>query len=78
MSQRAPSAELAVDLCRNWAEKLESKVRVSTFLFGSAIYQDGLQFDPVRSYLDIVCLISDDVKSAVDRLSLMSVRRSRR
>ncbi|TQM03246.1 hypothetical protein FB552_3334 [Stenotrophomonas maltophilia] len=71
MTQKTPAAETAIDLCRNWAKDLEKKTAVKSFLFGSAIYQDGTQFDSERSDLDILCLIPSEVTTSLARFELM-------
>lgn len=72
MTQKTPSANAAISLCQGWAEKLEKDTKVESFLFGSAIYQEGIQFDPERSDLDIVCIIPEGVTTALARFELMA------
>lgn len=71
MTQRTPSADAAITLCRDWAKRLEKETSINSFLFGSSIYQDGTQFDPERSDIDIVCLIPNSITSALARFELM-------
>lgn len=69
MSEWTADARKAIELSEKWAEVVIKKIRCKVYLFGSAIYQDGTQFDPIRSDLDIL-LIPDEIGSASSRLDL--------
>ncbi|OAE61635.1 hypothetical protein A7J71_09945 [Achromobacter insolitus] len=74
-----PEAELSISLCKRWAvESKKGDLRACRFyLFGSAIYLDGEQFDALRSDLDIVCVMPDNL-SVVDRVNLMVALKARK
>lgn len=80
MSDWYPDAEDSIKLCREWAQesvKCEQLKSCRFYLFGSAIYLEGEQFDALRSDLDIVCVIPDSL-SPVERLELLSALKSRK
>jgi predicted nucleotidyltransferase len=60
-------AEIAINLCLEWGRELTSEFACEVYLFGSAIYKDGIQFDRVRSDLDIICVLPPTLKDADDR-----------
>ncbi len=69
MSEWTADARKAIELSEKWAEDVIRQIRCKTYLFGSAIYQDGTQFDPIRSDLDIL-LVPDEIGFASSRLDL--------
>jgi hypothetical protein len=48
-------AALAIRLCESWTADVAPTVNCKFYLFGSAIYRGGEQFNPIASDLDIVC-----------------------
>jgi len=60
------AAEAAISLCENWAQAASAKLAGRFFLFGSAIYKGGVQFDSITSDLDIVYVFPNDL-SVIDR-----------
>lgn len=80
MSDWYPDAEASIKLCSDWAaESVEEPLLKACrlYLFGSAIYSEGEQFDALRSDLDIVCVMPDGL-SAVERVDLLGTLRSRK
>ncbi|HGK7304063.1 TPA: hypothetical protein ACJ509_001945 [Stenotrophomonas maltophilia] len=69
MSEWTADARKAIELSEKWAEDVTRRIRCKAYLFGSAIYQDGTQFDPIRSDLDIL-LVPEEIGSASSRLDL--------
>jgi hypothetical protein len=59
MSEWTREAALAIELCEQWVSDECIETPCQLFLFGSAIYKNGAQFDPVHSDLDIVCLFKE-------------------
>ena len=70
MSDWTAEAEEAIGLCELWAKKVVADIPCNLFLFGSAIYKGGEQFDRVNSDLDIVCLLPEP-NTAFTRLSAL-------
>ena len=66
----APEAGAAIDLCKQWARQVSSAIPCKLYLFGSAIYEEGDQFDAKLSDLDIVVVFGEDldVSGRVERL----------
>ncbi|MCF3520224.1 MULTISPECIES: hypothetical protein [Stenotrophomonas] len=62
----------AVELCESWTKEVKKKINCEIYLFGSAIYKYGAQFDPVTSDLDLICVIPDEKNDAVSRYTLIS------
>lgn len=60
-------SEIAINLCLQWGRELTSEFACEVYLFGSAIYKDGIQFDRVRSDLDIICVLPPSLRDADDR-----------
>ena len=58
MGDWTAEAQAAIDLCTSWAHSVPQSVCADLFLFGSAIYKAGEQFDPLSSDLDIIVVIS--------------------
>lgn len=80
MSDWYPDAEASINLCIRWTAESNADARLRDcrfYLFGSAIYLEGEQFDALRSDLDIVCVIPDDL-SPVERLNLMKALKDRK
>lgn len=65
-----PEAAAAINLCKGWAKNLRSVFPCEVYLFGSAIYQAGDQFDAQLSDLDVVVVFTEelDVTQRVNRL----------
>lgn len=53
-------ARRAIRMCEEWAANVMTKAPCQLFLFGSAIYLSGEQFDSEQSDLDIVCQLPDE------------------
>ena len=71
MSEFFPDAEIAVALCKKWADELGAQFsNCGFYLFGSTIYEYGEQFDALRSDLDIICVLPPNL-GTIDRLSLL-------
>lgn len=68
-------AEDAVKLCESWAQKISLETSCSIYLFGSAINDEGDQFDSTLSDLDILIVVPDSL-AAVERSAI--VRRFRK
>ncbi|MFZ2997910.1 hypothetical protein [Sphingobium sp.] len=66
MGEWTPEAGAAIDLCSDWAHEVSEAIPCDIYLFGSAIYQDGDQFDAQLSDLDIVVKFHQDIE-ATDR-----------
>ncbi|WP_150126735.1 hypothetical protein [Rhizobium phaseoli] len=64
MGDWTPEAEIAVQVCTSWAKSVRKKLNMDLFLFGSAIYDKGDQFDSQRSDLDLVAVFEPDVPLA--------------
>jgi hypothetical protein len=80
MSDWYPDAEASIKLCSKWAAESVTEPLLKAchlYLFGSAIYSEGEQFDALRSDLDIVCLMPDKL-SAIERVDLLGTLRSRK
>lgn len=73
MNQREPieDAKIAVHLCEQWAAKVEEKYGIRLFLFGSAIYREGEQFDHERSDLDLLAVIPESAQKPEGRAKLL-------
>ena len=80
MSDWYPDAEASINLCIRWTAESTADKPLNDcrfYLFGSAIYLEGEQFDALRSDLDIVCVIPDGL-SPVERLDLMQALKLRK
>lgn len=75
MDEWTAEAERAIRLCEEWAAKLVKETNCQLFLFGSAIYKSGEQFDSTYSDLDIVCLLPE-ATDALSRLTAMQTLKS--
>lgn len=66
----SPEAAVAIKLCKKWAATVRAKIPCKVYLFGSAIYLAGDQFDDQQSDLDIVVVFESDLDATdrVDRL----------
>ena len=69
MSEWTADAQKAIELSAKWAADVTKQIPCKVYLFGSAIYQDGTQFDSIRSDLDIL-LVLDEIGSASKRLEV--------
>jgi hypothetical protein len=67
MGDWTKEAQKAISLCMEWGRELTDTFECKAYLFGSAIYKDGIQFDRVRSDLDIICLLPDTLRTAEER-----------
>jgi len=56
-----PEAASAIELCKGWARQLMATIPCSVYLFGSAMYQGGDQFDAQLSDLDLVVVFDEDL-----------------
>lgn len=57
---------------KDWKLQVESSIGLGgMYLFGSLIYQNGQQFDRKHSDVDIVVIIPDNIKRALDRCEWM-------
>lgn len=63
-------ARAAIALCQRWAISLTAELPCEVYLFGSAIYDGGDQFDPQTSDIDLVVLFPES-GNAVERLQWM-------
>jgi len=63
-------AKSAVALCEKWAAKVVAELPCELFLFGSAIYKQGEQFNNESSDLDIVVIFPEPT-SAIARVSFL-------
>lgn len=61
-----PEAQAAIDACKAFAAKLPGVCPANVYLFGSAIYKGGEQFDAETSDLDIAIVFTDE-PDATDR-----------
>lgn len=80
MSDWYPEAEQSINLCKAWTSSTLSEISLAYcqfYLFGSAIYLEGEQFDALRSDLDIVCVMPDGL-SAVQRVDLLAALKTRK
>src|SRR5262245_36511699 len=59
-------------MCEEWAVKVRSELPCRLFLFGSAIYKGGEQFDREQSDLDIVCLLPNP-NTALSRFDAIKI-----
>lgn len=68
-----PEAAVAISLCGTWAKQVAAQHPCQIYLFGSAIYEGGDQFDPELSDLDLVVWFADpaDVTVRAQRLSAL-------
>lgn len=66
-------AAAAISLCKSWTKDLAAQISCEVYLFGSAIYESGDQFDAQQSDLDLVVLFSDavDTTERAKRLSAL-------
>jgi predicted nucleotidyltransferase len=64
-------AGIAIDLCKTWSTAVKKEIACDIYLFGSAIYQGGDQFDAQNSDLDIVVLFTETLPASerVNRLA---------
>lgn len=74
MGEWTSEAERAILLCEEWATDVVKETKCQLFLFGSAIYKGGEQFDSTYSDLDIVCLLPETT-DALSRLTAMNILR---
>lgn len=63
-------AEPAVLLCQDWAKSVQAAAKVRLYLFGSAIYKGGEQFDRYTSDIDIVAVLPPELDPA-DRVDTL-------
>lgn len=57
MNEWTAEANQAIRMCEAWAARVVADLPCRLFLFGSAIYKGGEQFDREYSDLDIACLL---------------------
>jgi hypothetical protein len=75
MGEWTSEAERAILLCEEWAADVVKETKCQLFLFGSAIYKGGEQFDSIYSDLDIVCLLPE-ATDALSRVEAIHILRS--
>jgi hypothetical protein len=77
MTEWTEEAERAIRLCETWAAGVSSDIGGQLFLFGSAIYKGGEQFDGMQSDLDIVFQFprSGDVLSRFTCMQTLAARK---
>jgi predicted nucleotidyltransferase len=65
-----PEAAVAINLCKVWAQAVKAEIQCNVYLFGSAIYQGGDQFDAQLSDLDMIVVFHEDMDATqrVERL----------
>lgn len=73
-----PEATKAIGLCQEWHRRATGPAGCGAYLFGSAIYKSGIQFDSVASDLDIVCVLPTSADDAVKRLELLRELRAQK
>lgn len=57
-----------IKLIKKWKEEVSKDIEIDTiYLFGSAIYLDGRMFKASKSDLDLIILIPENIKDALDR-----------
>ena len=61
MADWTPEAAAAIELCKGWTGLIRKDISCDVYLFGSAIYEGGDQFDAQLSDLDIVVHFLDDI-----------------
>ena len=71
MASWTPEAAVAIDLCKEWTAQLKAEMLCDAYLFGSAIYEGGEQFDAQSSDLDIVIHFLEEI-DATERVRRMS------
>jgi hypothetical protein len=73
MNDFYPDASKVIQLASQWVSSLEGKQplrKCRFFLFGSAIYEQGEQFNRLLSDLDMVCLLPNGLEAS-ERFELM-------
>ena len=71
---RTPEAAAAIELRKTWTDKLAAQIPCDVYLFGSAIYESGDQFDAQQSDLDLVVLFQDALDAAKRAERLLALR----
>lgn len=57
-----------IKLIKKWKEEVSKDIEIDTiYLFGSSIYLDGRMFKASKSDLDLIILIPENIKDALDR-----------
>jgi predicted nucleotidyltransferase len=69
-----PEAAEAIALCSQWAREVRADIPCDIYLFGSAIYQDGDQFDAQLSDLDIVVKFHRDLEATERAERIVALR----
>ncbi|TJX38534.1 MAG: nucleotidyltransferase domain-containing protein, partial [Mesorhizobium sp.] len=74
-----PEAAAAIGLCEAWAEEVTAAIPCTIYLFGSAIYNGGDQFDIQSSDLDLVVVFDEDLDATerAERLHLFSLYKAK-
>lgn len=67
----------AISLCKSWAAEVTAEIPSEIYLFGSAIYELGEQFDSQNSDLDLVVLFQEnlDATGRAKRLEALKVHK---
>lgn len=63
MENWTDDAAKAIEVCENWAKDVFANIDCQLYLFGSAIYKAGEQFDYFTSDLDIICLLPENINA---------------
>ena len=74
MGDWTPEAAEAIALCTDWAGEVRASIPCDIYLFGSAIYQDGDQFDAQLSDLDIVVHFHQDLEATQRAKRIVALR----
>ena len=74
MGDWTPEAAEAIALCAQWAREVRAVIPCDIYLFGSAIYQDGDQFDAQLSDLDIVVKFHGDLEATERAERIVALR----
>lgn len=64
----------AIQLCKDWAIEVRSDTPSDIYLFGSAVYQGGDQFDPQMSDLDLVIVFHEELDATERVVRLVNLR----
>lgn len=70
----AHDADSAIRLCVDWAKTVSGSASCELYLFGSAIYEDGAQFDAQLSDLDIVVVFQEELDASERAKRLLELR----
>lgn len=74
MGDWTPEAADAIALCSQWTQEVQADIPCDIYLFGSAIYQDGDQFDAQLSDLDIVVKFHHELEATERAERILALR----